>query len=184
MWKTLWPNLKNKEGIAMKTPSRTCDWQNPKMLHQRRLDATTEFFPYHSEQTAIKNARNASKHYKALNGVWKFDYLQNITQIKEGWEKASFDDNGWDELVIPSCWQMHGYSIPVYTNYDYPIPYDPPYVPDENPIGCYRKSFEIPEGWDGKNVHITFDGVNSCYYVYVNGKKAGFFQSAAHAGKL
>ncbi len=158
----------------MKEQKRAYDWQNPKMLHQKRMKATAEFFPYHDEKTAIKNNRTESKHYKLLNGTWKFDYNDNLTLMESGWELKEFDDSAWDELNVPSNWQMHGYSIPVYTNVNYPIPYDPPYVPDENPVGCYRKKFNLPKDWNAKNTYITFDGVDSCYYVYINGKKAGF----------
>ncbi len=158
----------------MKKETKQCDWQNPKMLHQNRMNATAEFFPYHDEKTAIKNNRTASKYYKLLNGAWKFDYNDNLTFMKDGWESVDFDDSEWDDLNVPSNWQMHGYSIPVYTNYNYPIPYDPPFVPDENPVGCYRKSFILPKEWNEKNTYLTFDGVDSCFYVFVNGKKAGF----------
>ena len=150
------------------------DWQNPKVLHRMRMDASAEFFPYHDEASALNDIRTSSEYYKLLNGVWKFDYNDNLTTIKDGWEKSNFDDSGWDELPVPGCWQMHGYSIPVYTNVNYPIPYDPPFVPDENPVGCYRKKFVLPRSWNSKSVFITFDGVDSCYYVYINGKRAGF----------
>ena len=150
------------------------DWQNPKLLHRMRLAPSAEFFPYQDEQTAIKNSRGSSEYYKNLNGVWKFDYNRNLTGLKDGWSRTAYDDSAWDDIEVPGCWQMQGYSIPVYTNINYPIPYDPPYVPDENPVGCYRKQFSLPSGWDGKDVFITFDGVDSCYYIYVNGRRAGF----------
>ena len=158
----------------MEAKKRTCDWQNPKMLHQKRLEASTEFFPYHDEASAIKNNRASSKYYKTLNGMWRFDYNDNLTTLDDGWENPKFDCTLWDELIVPSNWQMHGYCIPVYTNVNYPIPYDPPFVPDENPVGCYIRKFVLPKEWNSKNVHLTFDGVDSCYYVYVNGKQAGF----------
>jgi len=158
----------------MKKQNKPYDWQNPKMLHQMRLNASTEFFPYHDKKSAVKNNRASSIFYKSLNGMWMFDYNDNLTTVKKGWEKKTFDDSAWDELIVPSNWQMQGYSIPVYTNVNYPIPYDPPFVPDENPVGCYRKKFILPSKWNSKSVYATFDGVDSCYYVYVNGKKAGF----------
>ena len=158
----------------MDSSKKNCDWQNPKMLHRMRLDAAAEFFPYQDEESALKNIRAASKYYKLLNGVWKFDYNDNPTMVKDGWERPGFDDASWDGLPVPGCWQMHGYSVPVYTNLNYPIPYDPPYVPDENPVGCYRKKFTLPKTWNSKNVFLTFDGVDSFYYLYVNGKRAGF----------
>ncbi len=158
----------------MEENNRIQDWQNPKMLHQMRIDPHSEFFPYHNENAAKKNIRTSSDYYKLLNGMWRFDYNDNLTTIKQGWLKPDYSDDLWDELIVPSNWQMHGYAIPVYTNVNYPIPYDPPYVPDNNPIGCYRKAFKIPKTWKEKNVYITFDGVDSCYYIYVNGQKAGF----------
>lgn len=158
----------------MKQNSNLPDWQNPKMLHQMRLEAHSEFFPYHNEILARRNSRASSKYYKSLNGIWRFDYNDNLTTIKDGWIKCDYKDGFWDELIVPSNWQMHGYSIPLYTNVNYPIPYNPPYVPDENPIGCYRNTFNIPKAWQKKNINLTFDGVDSCYYIYVNGHKVGF----------
>lgn len=150
------------------------DWQNPKMIHQNRLTPHAEFFPYHDKNQALKNARTSSRYYKSLNGIWKFDHNENLTTLKDGWTDTDYQDNFWDDLIVPSNWQMHGYSIPVYTNVQYPIPYDPPFVPDDNEIGCYRKRFTIPDLWKEKNVYLTFDGVDSCFYVYVNGRKVGF----------
>ncbi len=158
----------------MKKLNTAYDWQNPKLLHRMRLSPSAEFFPYQDEKSAIKNSRGTSQYYKNLNGVWKFDYNENLTQLKEGWSRTKYDDSAWDDIEVPGCWQMQGYSFPVYTNYNYPIPYDPPYVPDQNPVGCYRRQFSLPSDWDGKDIFITFDGVDSCYYIYVNGRRVGF----------
>lgn len=74
---------------------------------------------------------------------------------------------------MPSCWQMHGYGRPQYVNVAYPIPFDPPYVPDENPTGVYRRTFRLPESWRGRRVTLNFDGVNACFFVWINGREAG-----------
>ena len=84
----------------------------------------------------------------------------------------------WDKIVVPCNWQMQGYDIPNYTNIEYPYPLDPPFVPDENPVGIYRKEFYVPASWKGKKVFISFGGVNNAFYVYVNGNEAGYGQTS------
>ena len=84
-------------------------------------------------------------------------------------------DVEWDAINVPGNWQMEGdYDVPQYTNVAYPIPYDPPFVPDDNPVGFYRREFTLPSSWADKQIFLNFDGVNSAYYVYVNGHEVGF----------
>ena len=158
----------------MRTNKELPDYQNPKMLQKGRLPAHTTLFPFDCETAARGGSRRSSGRYLGLGGAWRF-YLADRPDLLPGdfWE-IDYDDTDWDDLAVPSCWQMEGYGIPVYTNVNYPIPYDPPFVPDENAVGCYRKYFRLPETWGRDRVHITFEGVDSCFYVWVNGHIAGF----------
>jgi beta-galactosidase len=109
----------------------------------------------------------------SLAGPWRFRLAPTIAELIDGFEDADFDDAGWDTLTVPSHWQLHGYGSPAYTNVDFPFPIDPPYAPDENPTGEYRRIFELPEGWPAGAAVLRFDGVDSCFRVWLNGRELG-----------
>jgi beta-galactosidase len=131
------------------------------------------FAPARASQ-AMGNAR------LSLNGTWKFRYCVSLRDLTPGFEAAGFDDSGFDDIAVPSCWQLAGvpgptrYGAPAYTNVTYPFPVDPPRVPDRNPTGEYRRRFTLPPGWDrGGSTLVRFDGVDSCFAVFVNGTAIG-----------
>ncbi|SDQ93106.1 glycoside hydrolase family 2 TIM barrel-domain containing protein [Thermostaphylospora chromogena] len=109
-----------------------------------------------------------------LNGVWRFHLSPTIAAAPEGMHDPGFDDSGWDELAVPSHWQLRGHGAPAYTNMLYPFPLDPPFPPDENPTGDYRREFEVPESWDGMGAVLRFEGVDSCFKAWLNGHELGF----------
>ncbi len=151
------------------------DWQNPSVLGINREAPRNTLFPYTNVESAMIGDRGLSDYYFLLNGEWDFLYAPTGCAPEGFWESDYPQDAmGWDRLPVPSNWQMYGYDIPQYTNVNYPIPCDPPYVPNENPVGCYRRTFVLPEFWHNRQVFLNFDGVNSAFYVWVNGKLAGF----------
>ena len=156
-------------------PNKNCDWQNPKITNINREMPRASLIPFASEKEALNNQRGFSGCYKLLNGTWDFCYCPS-GDVPEDFQSPDYNyaDAPWDELDVPSNWQMHGYDIPQYTNVNYPIPFDPPYVPDENPKGCFRRMFTLPEGWENREVFLNFDGVDSAFYVWVNGSFVGF----------
>lgn len=116
----------------------------------------------------------------SLNGTWKFRYRESLRDLTPGFEATGFDDSGFDDIAVPSCWQLAGvpgptrYGAPAYTNVTYPFPVDPPRVPDRNPTGEYRRRFTLPPQWDsGGSTLVRFDGVDSCFAVFVNGTAVG-----------
>lgn len=157
----------------MELTSNLPDWQNPKLIQRGREKAHTTFFPYCGEAAARSGNRGKSAYYRQLNGRWQFTWAPEPRLAPKDFEQPSYDSSIWDSIPVPSNWEMLGYGRPNYTNVNYPFPYDPPYVPDENPVGCYRKTFTLPAAWKGKRVFITFDGVDSFYYLYINGKEVG-----------
>ena len=161
---------------SMTAPSliTPADWENPLMIGRNRLPARAYAFPFQDEASAVKYDAANSSLVQSLNGVWKFHYAPSPAEAPGQFEAASFDVSGWDDLPVPSSWQMHGYGRPHYTNVQYPWPIDPPFVPSENPTGSYRRSFTIPAGWAGKQIILRFDGVDSAFHVWVNGKAVGF----------
>lgn len=109
----------------------------------------------------------------ALDGPWRFRLAAGLHDLSAGFEVPGFDDHAWDELPVPSCWQLNGFGAPAYTNVTYPFPVDPPHVPDENPTGEYRRAFTLPEPWPADRAVLRFEGVDSCFAVWLNGQRLG-----------
>jgi beta-galactosidase len=116
----------------------------------------------------------------SLDGTWKFRYCESLRDLTRGFEATDFDDSRFDDIAVPSCWQLAGvpgpprYGAPAYTNVTYPFPVDPPHVPDANPAGEYRRRFTLPPDWDSSgSAVVRFDGVDSCFAVFVNGAAVG-----------
>ncbi len=150
------------------------DWENPRLLHRNRLPPRAAFIPYSSVARALTLDRTKSDRIRLLNGQWKFHYASSPAAAPEDFHDPSFDDTDWSRLPVPSCWQLYGYGRPHYTNVAYPFPIDPPRVPTENPTGCYRRWFSVPAHWTGLRVHLRFEGVDSAFHVWLNGKTIGF----------
>lgn len=150
-------------------------WENPEVLHVNCENPHAYFIPYENEEKAGKGLRGNSLYYKSLNGVWKFKYHESVLGVEDGFQAANYDAGGWDDLIVPSNWQLHGYDKPQYTNVNYPYPCDPPFVPDDNPAGLLIRDFTYADS-DGKDVFLVFEGVDSCFYVWVNGKLVGYSQ--------
>ncbi|MEI8243390.1 MAG: glycoside hydrolase family 2 TIM barrel-domain containing protein, partial [bacterium] len=148
-------------------------WETIGNFGINRLAPRAWFTPYADGETAARGGNVASTRVQSLNGAWKFHYAAMPLAAPEGFAKPAFDDAAWDTLPVPSCWQMHGYGRPHYTNVIYPFPVDPPRVPTENPTGSYRRTFVVPESWDGLQIRLRFDGVDSCFEAHVNGHCVG-----------
>jgi len=150
------------------------DWENPKVTHKNRLPARAYFYPYPDEASALRGGRDSTPWFQLLNGQWKFHYSPTVAEAPQDFEAREYDDSAWATLPVPSMWQLHGYGHPHYTNVQYPFPVDPPRVPTENPTGSYRREFVISEQWKDRQIVLRFEGVDSAFYVYVNGKEVGF----------
>ncbi len=152
------------------------DWENPQLLSVNRQPAHATSIPYADDATAFAGVSGASPFFRLLNGNWKFSCLPSPEAVPTGFEATEYDASDWDTLPVPSNWQMHGYGRPQYCNVQYPYPVDPPYVPNDNPVGLYRREFTLPAAWAGKHVFLNFDGVDSAFTVWLNGEKIGYSQ--------
>ncbi|MDX2110237.1 MAG: glycoside hydrolase family 2 TIM barrel-domain containing protein [Verrucomicrobiota bacterium] len=148
------------------------DFENHLVLHRNRLPARASFVPYTVEEAAI-GADAARSQRVSLNGVWQFHHAPTVLHAPEGFEAVDFDASGWAGLPVPSMWQMHGYGKPHYTNVNYPFPVDPPHVPSENQTGSYRRLFNVAPKAAGERFILRFEGVDSCFEVWVNGEYVG-----------
>ncbi|MCR4793299.1 MAG: glycoside hydrolase family 2 [Lachnospiraceae bacterium] len=151
--------------------------EDPESLHIGTLPDHAYFIPFSKGQDAFGD-REGSDVFELLNGEWDFSYYESIIDLPDDFS----DVPASGKLHVPSNWQLHGYDVPQYTNFNYPIPYDPPYVPDDNPVGVYGRNYEYKA--DGLRRILCFEGVDSCMYLYVNGKFAGFSQVAHHTSEF
>lgn len=174
------------------------DRLNPEVLGFRREPARASFIVYPDREQALAHAdtlrpllerRNGSAWYRSLNGAWRFHWSPNVPSRPVGFQDPAFDDASWRDVPVPSCWQMLGVDIPIYVNFmrnDAKCPWgrmNPPWIPDaRNPVGSYRRTFQIPESWAGRRVVLHFDGVESCYTVWVNGQRAGMAKDSRLPG--
>lgn len=134
---------------------------------------------YPSEQLAMEAKRENSPWFKLLNSDWKFNWSVNPASRPADFYKVGFNDGPWRTIPVPSNWQAHGFGIPIYTNFKYPHPVVPPKAPRKfNPVGSYRTTFSVPASWKGRRTLISFGGVNSAFYLWINGKKVGYSQGS------
>ena len=140
--------------------------EDPGQLHVGTLKKHCYFIPFVGDENPFDNRENSSR-FELLNGEWDFRYYDSIIDMEDDFVSAPFDK----KIPVPSNWQLHGYDKPQYTNVCYPIPYDPPFVPDDIPVGVYSRSYNYTP--DGLDRILVFEGVDSCIYLYVNGKFAG-----------
>ncbi|HSV86878.1 MAG TPA: hypothetical protein VLH85_09910, partial [Levilinea sp.] len=127
--------------------SEVNDWENPGVLQRNRELARAAFIPYHDEKIAQTGERGLSSRFRLLNGEWMFYYAPTLAELPANFHSKDYEDWAWDTTPVPGNWQMHGYGRPLYTNVAYPIPVDPPNVPYENPMGLYRRHFQVPADW-------------------------------------
>jgi len=154
----------------MTTPATPKDWENPALTGRNRLAPRAFFTPYPDETSARTFDRTTSPWFKLLNGNWKFHWAPTPAEAPATFTQTT----DWAEIPVPSCWQMHGYGRPHYTNVQFPFPVDPPRVPTENPTGTYVRDFVIGNDWNGRQIRLRFEGVDSAFHVWINGKQVGF----------
>ncbi|BFT71198.1 glycoside hydrolase family 2 TIM barrel-domain containing protein [Paenibacillus sp. P36] len=160
------------------------EWNNnPQIFQLNRLEAHATLMPYRSEAEALAGVREASDFYQTLNGTWKFHFAENAEGRPQEFYKNGYDYSGWSDIAVPSHWQLQGFDFPQYTNIIYPwVGHEevkPPYAPVKyNPVGSYSRSFTIPASWAEQPVYLSFQGVESAFYVWVNGDFVGFSQDS------
>ena len=150
------------------------DWENPQLVAANRLPMHASGVPYPDEALALGRDPWQSPWVQSLDGDWQFHLAPNPESLPEGFFEEKYDASAWDRIEVPGNWTVQGYDKPIYCNVKMPIPNTPPYVPqDDNPTGLYRREFEIPESWQGRRVILHFGGVESFFYLWINGHKVG-----------
>jgi beta-galactosidase len=161
------------------------DWENEYVLHLNTEPPRAVFIPFASVADALNNDPETSPFYFPLDGPWEFSWSPDPDHCSTNFFETNFDDSAWESIPVPSNWEMQGYGVPIYLGSGYTFKIDPPFVTDtpptnwtaftqRDPVGEYRKTFQLPEHWLGRHVFIHFDGVDSAFYLWANGRLVGF----------
>ena len=151
-------------------------YENLSVLHENTMPARAYYIPASKRMDNLVEHREESDRMQLLNGTWKFQYFTSIYNIKDSFFEKNYDTENFDEIQVPSVWQMAGYDTPQYTNIRYPFPFDPPYVPQDIPCGAYVHNFEYSRDEKASKAFLNFEGVDSCFYVWINGSYVGYSQ--------
>jgi beta-galactosidase len=166
------------------------DWENEQVIGINKEDGHVFYVPYDNVDKALHNYPEASPYYLSLNGTWKFNWVKHPDLAPKDFYLNTTDVSYWDNIEVPSNWQLKGYGKPIYTNTIYPFAKNPPFIMDgdipedytqnelPNPVGSYRRDFDIPSDWNGREIFIHFDGVQSAMYLWINGQKIGYSEDS------
>ncbi|MHC4503021.1 MAG: beta-galactosidase, LacZ type [Planctomycetota bacterium] len=161
------------------------DWENEQIISRNKEPAHCTFRRYADADAALRGLKEdrgqeASPFRKSLSGKWKFNWVKTPPERPVDFYKPGFDAGAWKDLPVPSNWQMHGYGTPIYSNIRYPFDKRPPRIRGRNgnPVGSYLTTFTVPAGWRGRHVFVHFDGVESAFYLWINGSKVGYSQGS------
>ena len=151
-------------------------YESLSVLHENTMPARAYYIPASKRMDNLVEHREESDRMQLLNGTWKFQYFNSIYDIQDSFFEKNYDTENFDEIQVPSVWQMAGYDTHQYTNIRYPFPFDPPYVPQDIPCGAYVHNFEYSRDEKASKAFLNFEGVDSCFYVWINGSYIGYSQ--------
>ena len=171
------------------TSAQTPDWENEQVVGRNKQPGRTTAFPFADKSKALSGSRYESPWVKSLNGNWDFHWSPDPDSRPVKFFQPDFETKAWKTIEVPGNWQTQGYGVPLYSNIPYPFKKDPPRVMGEpprqftnfnqrNPVGSYRHKFHVPTAWKDRQVFIQFDGVDSAFYLWVNGKSVGYSQGS------
>ncbi len=166
-------------GVGMSVSASAVEWNDLSILHQNREAPRATMMVYADEARAVAYDRTQSRWFASLNGAWSFNWVRSPADRPVGFEAPGYDVSAWDTISVPSNWEMEGYGLKIYTNVKYPFEMNPPHAPTEwNPVGSYRRTFTLPDGWDDRKTRVVFDGVQSAFYLWINGERVGYSQGS------
>lgn len=166
--------------IAIMAMAQDPYWENPEVFAENKLPSRATLVPYASFDEAL--ARSESGYVLDISGEWRFHWTKTPAERPEGFWQSGYNDTAWDTIAVPGNWEVLVYGYPIYTNVNYPFPLNPPYIPhDDNPTGCYRHTFDIPEAWDGRRIILHFESGLAAMHVWLNGEKVGYSEGTKTA---
>ena len=167
------------------TPEPAPYWEDPAVFAENREPPRASFTPFATVDAAVEDRPGDSPLRHSLNGEWRFHWVPRPDERPTDFFEVDFDASGWAVIPVPGNWEFEGHGYPVYRDEFYSFPPNPPYIPhDDNPVGSYRRTFELPAGWDGREVFLHFDGVYSAFFVWVNGERIGYSEGSRTAAEF
>ncbi|WP_416349500.1 glycoside hydrolase family 2 TIM barrel-domain containing protein [Proteiniphilum sp.] len=169
-------------------------WQDVNVVKVNKEYPRTQFMTYDNKSEALTIPFEKSKYYLSLNGTWKFYFVDSYKQLPENITDSIINLAGWKDIKVPGNWEIQGFGTPIYVNHPYEfVERDPqtrypkmeaPYLPEQNPVGVYRREIDIPEDWNGREIFLTIDGAKSGVYVFINGKEVGYSEDSKTAAEF
>jgi beta-galactosidase len=154
-------------------------WNNIDVIRENVEAPRAHFVPAPDREVAASEGSLENPWRRSLNGSWRFHYADAPADRPVGFHDPAFDVSDWDDIQVPSNWERQGFGYPIYVNVPYPFEIDEPNVPvDDNPVGSYRRNFEVPDSWGGRDVFIEFGAVSSAMYLWVNGEYVGYSEGS------
>ena len=181
-------NLNAQEYNLISNERKIPYWQDVNVVKVNKEYPRTQFMTYTDKTDALNSRFEESKYYMSLNGTWKFYFVDGYKQLPENITDSTVSLTDWKDIKVPGNWEIQGFGTPIYVNHPYEFverdpktrypKMEPPYLPEMNPVGVYRKEIDIPEDWDEREIFLTLDGAKSGVYVYVNGKEVGYSEDS------
>lgn len=173
---------------AISNERKTPYWQDVNVVKVNKEYPRTQFMTFNSENDALNKKFEQSDYYISLNGSWKFYFADSYKSLPENVTDSSVVLTDWKDIKVPGNWELQGFGTPIYVNHPYEFverdpktrypKMDPPYLPEETPVGVYRREINIPENWNNREIFLTLDGAKSGVYVYINGKEVGYSEDS------
>ena len=152
-------------------------WKDVQTVAVNREKPRSAFMSYADRQTALMGRYEKSPYYSLLNGTWKFYFVNSYKDLPDNITDPSVSTSSWQDITVPGNWEVQGFGTAIYTNHGYefkPRNPQPPLLPDATPVGIYRRDFEVPANWDGRDIYLTISGAKSGTYIYINGEEVGY----------
>lgn len=165
-------------GVASVVCARQNEWENPLRYEWNKERPHADFALYESADDARTEDYALSPWYKSLNGTWKFRYAPSVEESMKDFYRTDLEDGEWDDIRVPSNWELQGFGEPIIRNIQYVFSSNPPYIDVENPVGTYRTRFDVPDNWDGREVMLHFGSITGYARIYVNGKQVGMTKAS------
>jgi beta-galactosidase len=162
-------------------------WQDVQVVAVNKEKPRTEFMSFADRQTALHSVFEKSPFYRSLNGTWKFYFVDSYKDLPADITSVDVGTSSWKDITVPGNWEVQGYGVAIYTNHGYEFKArnpEPPLLPEANPVGVYRRDFEIPADWDGRDIYLHIGGAKSGLYVYINGKEAGYSEDSKNPAEF
>jgi len=164
---------------AQTPDEQRAEWERPEIVAVNREPMKSTFFNFESRELALRGEMAASKYYRSLDGTWSFAYSATPEDRPRDFYQPDYDVGAWKTIQVPGMIQAQGFGLPIFTNIQYPFPANEPLIPHElNEVGSYRRDFDVPADWDGRDVFLHIGAAGAAYYVWLNGEAIGYSEDS------